>query len=104
MEIWPPNKVWRPPAILPSTLRERTVMPRTTPRLRTTRKPGRSTLVVIMEGSNIMGVLKPIYAFFGRPPTGGGREEGVRGKCAIFFDCAFAAWCRRARHVRQDKH
>src|SRR5665213_1102133 len=46
MERLPPNIDWMAPPRLPSTLRERTVMPRTTPRCLVTTKPGRSLVVV----------------------------------------------------------
>src|SRR5678809_769988 len=46
MVMLPPKSDWMPPTKLPTTERERTVMPRTTPRLRTTLYPGSSRAVV----------------------------------------------------------
>ncbi|MNC39860.1 hypothetical protein D3C76_1858690 [compost metagenome] len=51
MVMLPPKIVWRPPSKLPTIERERTVMPRTTPRLRAMRKPGSSKAVVTIESS-----------------------------------------------------
>src|ERR1700722_20724179 len=48
----PPNSDWKPAPILPSTLRERTVRPRTRPRYFVTRWPSISLVVVTsMKGS-----------------------------------------------------
>src|SRR5580765_9103464 len=49
MVMLPPNSDWMPPTKLPTMERERTVMPRTTPRFRVIRYPGSSSAVVIME-------------------------------------------------------
>src|SRR6266403_964443 len=48
MVMLPPNSDCRPPKKLPTMERERTVMPRTTPRLRTILKPGSVRAVVTM--------------------------------------------------------
>jgi hypothetical protein len=45
----PPNRLCKPPKKFPTIERERTVMPRTTPKLRTSLKPGNSNAVVTME-------------------------------------------------------
>src|SRR5437667_1841122 len=45
-EILPPTMVCRLAPMVPKMERERTTIPRTTPRLRFTRKPGRSNAVV----------------------------------------------------------
>src|SRR6266513_745045 len=48
MVMLPPNSDCRPPKRFPTMERERTVIPRTTPRLRTTLKPGSVRAVVTM--------------------------------------------------------
>src|SRR5687767_2719082 len=53
----PPTIVWSAPPIVPTIERDRTVIPRTTPRDRVTRKPSRAGLVVVMAG--FMGGLSP---------------------------------------------
>src|SRR5262245_12878206 len=47
----PPTSVWNAAPMLPRMLRERTTMPRTTPRFRVTAWPGSSNAVVTIFGS-----------------------------------------------------
>jgi hypothetical protein len=44
----PPKIVWSEPPIVPTIERDRTVIPRTTPRDRVTRNPSRVKLVVVI--------------------------------------------------------
>src|SRR5262252_6849161 len=48
----PPKRLWIPAPIVPTIDRERTTMPRTMPRLRRTRKPGRSWAEVVNARSS----------------------------------------------------
>src|SRR5215470_4122366 len=48
----PPKRLWMPAPIVPTIERERTTMPRTMPRLRRTRKPGRSWAEVVNDRSS----------------------------------------------------
>src|SRR5262249_26485018 len=54
----PPNSDWKPAPILPSTLRERTVIPRTRPRYWVTRCPSISLVVVTsMRDAPLCGMI-----------------------------------------------
>src|SRR5450432_1068778 len=53
MVMFPPIRLCSPAPMVPTMLRERTVIPRTIPRLRTTRYPGRSNAVVMKARFNI---------------------------------------------------
>src|SRR5512143_2055660 len=50
----PPKNAWIPAPMLPMTLRERTVMPRTTPRFTLIRQPSKPKAVVTQRGSTLM--------------------------------------------------
>src|SRR3989442_607484 len=50
MVMFPPARDWRDPARVPMMERDRTVIPRTTPRDRVTRKPSRVKVVVVIAG------------------------------------------------------
>src|SRR5262249_43513834 len=51
--MFPPPSCWKAAPMLPTTLRERTVMPRTTPRFRTIRAPSMLNAVVTHWGSMV---------------------------------------------------
>src|SRR5215475_14422861 len=53
----PPKSVCRPATKVPKTLRDRTTMPRTTPRLRTVRCPGSSKAVVTRSRGRVAKAL-----------------------------------------------
>ena len=48
--MFPPTRVCNPAPMVPKIERERTMMPRTTPKVFTTRYPGNSKAVVVMDG------------------------------------------------------
>src|SRR5215471_16604814 len=59
-EIFPPTMVCSPAPIVPTIDRERTMIPRTTPRLRGTRYPGSSNAVVTAWCGTITSPLSPV--------------------------------------------
>src|SRR5688500_13057552 len=77
----PPTIVWRAPPIVPTIERDRTVIPRTTPRDRVTRNPSRAGQVVVMLG--FMGRLSTagerVQFRHGRPVAGRGAVAHVSG-------------------------
>src|ERR1700741_446238 len=83
----PPKRVCSPAPIVPITLRERTVTPRTSPRLRATRHPGSSKAVVTNVGAITMHLSLDEVAR--HSPTAVlllHRRHGLDGRFLVFED------------------
>src|SRR6185503_6663083 len=67
----PPNSVWKAAPMLPTMLRERTMIPRTTPQCCVMRKPSKARPVVTHSGAMV-----PVLAGGARRVPAGSRENG----------------------------
>src|ERR1035441_8399194 len=101
-EILPPIMVCKPAPMVPTMERERTTMPRTTPRLRVTRQPGSSKAVVTFSWGTMRAPGKTIDFDHRRildddaflqlivyPHAGGAVDGGLRGGAAHGDDPGF---------------